>query len=215
MSKKLVMGGGEEIRGAMEEIAVGAVYSSGSTWTRNISFGAPHPDRYIVVPFGVRLVEGNSFTSCTIGGVTATIVASAEYNAVTRQHARIAVANIPTGSSGDVVITYSGGVYGMGASAYRMIHDDGAAYDIYQSTNANPNDTLNVSNGPVVCCTVVKDGTTNGWTNADEAWEYDIDGNDWCSVAHVFEPGSGTRTISGANGGVKEANVYASWDGDL
>lgn len=77
--------------------------TSSKTFT-SVDFGTPASDRYIIAAVGARNDSG-TFSSITIGGVTATIVV---------QHldgntaSGIAIAAVPTGTSGNVVINLSG-----------------------------------------------------------------------------------------------------------
>lgn len=81
--------------------------SNGSSATQTIAalpFGTPAAGRVIVAAIGARVASGRSLVSVTIGGVSATV----DRVTTTWPAAFIARAIVPTGTSGDVVVTYSG-----------------------------------------------------------------------------------------------------------
>jgi hypothetical protein len=69
-----------------------------------VNFGTEAADRYIIVAIGQRN-DSRTFTSVTIGGVTATILVQQGDGNTT---AGIAIAAVPTGTSGTVVVNLSG-----------------------------------------------------------------------------------------------------------
>jgi hypothetical protein len=69
-----------------------------------VDFGTEAADRYIIVAIGQRN-DSRTFTSVTIGGVTATILVQ---NVDGNTSAGIAIAAVPTGTSGDVVVNLNG-----------------------------------------------------------------------------------------------------------
>lgn len=71
----------------------------------NVDFGTEAADRYIIVGYSTRN-DTRTINSVTIGGVSATIlVQQGDGNTTTG----MAIAAVPTGTSGDVVVTLSGG----------------------------------------------------------------------------------------------------------
>lgn len=73
------------------------------TWT-DVNFGAEAADRYIIVAIGTRN-DTRTISSVTIGGVSADIVVQNQDGNTT---VGIAIALVPTGVSGTVVVTLSG-----------------------------------------------------------------------------------------------------------
>lgn len=73
------------------------------TWT-GVNFGAEAADRYIIVGIGTRN-DSRTISSVTIGGVTADILVQNQDGNTT---AGIAIALVPTGVSGTVVVTLNG-----------------------------------------------------------------------------------------------------------
>lgn len=77
--------------------------SGGTTYISEVmDFGAAAANRVIVAACGHRVSGGDSLTSVTIGGVTATIDASTNWST-----AIIARAVVPTGTTGQVEVTLS------------------------------------------------------------------------------------------------------------
>jgi hypothetical protein len=123
-------------------VALGSFLASGgasnTTTFAGVSFGAADPTRYVVVVGWVA--SGSTFSGMTIGGISATNLASSS-NGVSQLV--IAAAAVPTGTTGNIVFTYSGtgtAIY----SAYRVINSHGTSTTLGTSTT-NP---INVT--PVV-----------------------------------------------------------------
>lgn len=74
-----------------------------ATYT-GVDFGTEAADRYIIVALGTRN-DSRTFTSVTIGGVTATILVQQRDGNTT---AGIAIAAVPTGTSGTVEVNLNG-----------------------------------------------------------------------------------------------------------
>lgn len=77
-----------------------AVNITTKTWT-GVSFGTPSEGRYIIVAIGTRN-DTRTISSVTIGGVSATIIVQNQDGNAT---VGIAIALVPTGTSGDVAVT--------------------------------------------------------------------------------------------------------------
>lgn len=81
-----------------------------STYTfSNVPLGNPSADRQIVAGIQSRNNgTGVSLTTCIIAGTTATIDAYNKYSPDNTNHSAIVRANIPTGTTGDITITFGG-----------------------------------------------------------------------------------------------------------
>ncbi len=91
-----------------------------SQTTRTISsvnFGEANTSREIFVVVRYSNSIATTISSATIGGVSATISAGASANA---QGAALIFATVPTGTSGDIVITYSNATTNSVAFVYRV-----------------------------------------------------------------------------------------------
>lgn len=73
--------------------------------TISVSFGAAHPDRRIIVSICTwrTNAQNSSITAVTIGGVTATPIIQEDNGSSQSSH--IYIAAVPTGTSGNIVIT--------------------------------------------------------------------------------------------------------------
>lgn len=100
----------------------------GTSFTDSITFGTADTDRKIVVSvFGQGYsVSGQVPSACTVGGVTATLL----YSNTTAGYwfNYVYIASVPTGTSGDVVVTYTGNLWNHGISAHRLISTNSVAY---------------------------------------------------------------------------------------
>lgn len=76
-----------------------------TVYTFNMNFGATTADRVIIVAAGTSAGNANNITDVTVGGVTATAIVNTQ-SAATR-HCTFWFALVPTGISGDVVVTVS------------------------------------------------------------------------------------------------------------
>lgn len=113
------------------------------------NFGVAHAARKIAVGIATRRTTAVAcdIVSVTIGGVAATI--SKKTTDGTRNMTVIAIAAVPTGTTGDVVIVWNGACIYTGISVYRLLDVNPAAEDTDESV-ANPlTSTLTVSAGSV------------------------------------------------------------------
>ena len=83
---------------------------SSSTFTfSSLAFGTASADRNIVVAFAARNNAARTLSSITIGGVTATIHGTA--GVLTQQQGLVGIAHalVPSGTTGSIVLTFTGG----------------------------------------------------------------------------------------------------------
>lgn len=89
----------------------------------DVPFGPASADRKIIVPIGAT--NGSSaitLESVTIGGVTADIDIQRDNSGNSRNgHAAVASATVPTGTSGDIVVSWGGGTHVTVIAAIRGI----------------------------------------------------------------------------------------------
>jgi hypothetical protein len=103
----------------------------------SVGLGAEHEARYIlVIGFGEFLSGTPSVSSLTIAGETATLL----HNEASKIAGFAAVALVPTGSSGDIAVTFSAGARRCGIGVYRLVGLSGLeAFDAdYVRTNSSP-----------------------------------------------------------------------------
>lgn len=107
-------GGGFTFQGGKSGIGDGTATHTAQA----LDFGAAAANRVLVAAISTRVSSGRSVTGVTIGGVAATI----DVVSGTWPTALIARATVPTGTSGDVVLTYSGNEFGpIRCALYRTV----------------------------------------------------------------------------------------------
>lgn len=117
-----------------------AAVFAGNSYTFSMSFGAADANRALVA---VIDTNSTSITSVTIGGVTATNLVN-----TTGFDCRIVIANVPTGTSGNVVIAVGGNSTRGGVQLYRVMGlSSFSASSTATSTAAAPTATMNVLPG--------------------------------------------------------------------
>ena len=141
----------------------------------SVSFGSAASNRSIVVGIGAgRASSGaRSVNSVTIGGVTATI--AAEKNSPAGNVAAIAFAKVPTGTSGDIVVTFNSTMARCGIGVWSatdlggVIDTDGDA----DNANADLTSTLTGSQGAIAFYHLYDEGafTSASFSNATERYE--------------------------------------------
>lgn len=137
--------------------------------------------RFIIASITGRSDDGGARTisSVTIGGVTATINAQTGSSG---SCAGIACANVPTGSTGDVVVVWSGGMTDCAVSLHYFLDLDSATALGTGTSTADPG-TATVAyqtGGIMVAVSRNDDGSaTATWTNGTEDYDTaDATGND-------------------------------------
>jgi hypothetical protein len=179
--------------------ATGSVATIAGLW-----FGDPAADRLISAC--ITLEANCTILGVTIGGVAAVQRASAIDTAPNPDVlAEIWVAPVPTGTSGNVVVTVSTGNPDVRVSTYRIVGHDSTPSDSDSNTGAAA--TISIAGltipfgGTGICCFAnATDGTTVAWTNASE--QDDTDAGAWRhSTALVTKAGTNTITADGANAG--------------
>lgn len=97
----------------------GPVGTAASFTITGADLGAASATREIFVVVVWRSSATRNLTSVTIAGVTATLGSQANYT--TLLGVRCAWATVPAGTSGNIVLGFSGSVTGLGVSTYRVV----------------------------------------------------------------------------------------------
>jgi len=140
----------------------------------SINFGTAAADRYLVIAATGRdeVGGGNSFVSITIGGVAAAI---AVQQATSGNNSAIAIAAVPTGTSGNVDIVFSSN---MGNCDFGLWSTSGVGSTTptnFGSSTANPGtfdldiDANGVAFG--LTSTDIESATVNTWAGLTEDWD--------------------------------------------
>lgn len=194
-------------------------YSTGDTTFTSRTFsaasiGAEHPNRTVVVTatwnagaFGVLLA------SATIAGVSATIIqtsASAGW-----ERSAILYANVPSGSSADVVLNFAGAINnGAAIGVFRLI-DVTSVSSGYFNAHFNTTTTYSTSvvvpnNNSYVVSTFGTGASTPAWTNTTQRYSYvhTSDRHEGASVL-ATSPGSLNISVNGGTYGVLTSVVFS------
>jgi len=170
------------------------------------NLGAADADRQIVVAIAGRALGTPTLSSVTVGGVSATINKT-QYtdSGGARSTAAIAIADVPTGTTGDVVLTYSAEMLRVGQALYSVTGANHTAYDTGGSSADNPSASLDIPADGYGFGTAFILGSAT-WTNLTEDYdEIDIEGYD-ITGASSNSSGDLTRTCTPDPG---QANVMA------
>ncbi len=176
--------------------------------------GVASTDRRVIV--GAHMYGGTSrnLSSATIAGISATEVTS-DLNATAETV--LIIANVPTGTTGDIVLTWSGSCAG---SAVSVWYATGLTSDTPVATARNASLTAptsgsltTVDGGFIVAAATCRYGDsttrTHSWTNATEQFDAELEnaGGDGASIsgAHIATTGSSvtvtdTFSASASNG---------------
>ena len=133
-----------------------------------LSFGAAAANRFLVAAFTWIGSPAKTLSSCTIGGISATVVVSSGAGGATGQSAAIAIAAVPTGTSGNVVGTFSGSVANVAVALYSLSAIASATPTATASSNAaNPTATINIGAGACLLAVAGAIGTSpsGSWTS--------------------------------------------------
>ncbi len=144
--------------------------------TQNFSTAAS--DRYIIAGISFRAVGTITFSSVTLGGVSAT-VSAASYNTSGGNSTGtcIAWANVPTGTSGNVVVNLSGTALRCGHGLWNVTGMASSTSDGGGSTAAAPTYSINIpAGGFAIACAYTAGTSTATWTNLTEKYDEAVEG---------------------------------------
>lgn len=165
------------------------------------NLGAVDINRYIVVGTLARSADGNndSLSSITVGGITASTAVEINDNG---NHASISIVQVPTGSTGDVVVTFSDTQTNCEIALWRDIKVDNSAVPTDTGTsNAAPlTATMDVTKGFMVAVAKTDAAGTATWVGLDE----DFDGAD----AESNRKSGASKTFLG---GVSGTTITCTW----
>jgi len=181
--------------------------SSPTTFT-SLDFGDENSERSIVIAIASRDAR---VTGVTIGGITATQM----YEGIEDTGYVIPefwVASVPTGTSGNVVVSYTDTPDWMSISSYICYSLDTTPYDTASDSNATPSVTIDVpSNGAILAvgtCANPYDSST--WTGVTTDYALDVAG-DGASSGSISELSAQTgRTVSNNNVGTIQSIAVMS-----
>lgn len=180
------------------------------------NLGTADADRYIAVGIVARGTSPVTVSSATIGGVSATISVQTTNTTPGYNIAAIIIAAVPSGTTGDIVVTFSAGVLRCGIAAYRLVGIDSITPADTGTSVANaPTTSLDIAaNGVGIGMAMTQASTTTTWTGLTEDSDFTPESVITASSASLF-PGTTqtgltcTGTFSAPNA---SAGVFASWN---
>lgn len=194
-----------------------------STYTfAGISFGTTTNRNCVAVVFGTRANSARTVTSVTIGGVSATLVETANQTTGGADISSMYVASGVSGTTGDIVITMSNTMLRMVVASYSI-------YNTFSCTPYNSNDnigttggtlatTVNIPANGAVLGAIWLSGSTSmssSWTGANEDFDTqpETSSNAFSGSHQNLTNAETARSISVAITGTVAASslVTASW----
>lgn len=182
------------------------------------SLGDVSRDRYIIVGIGTR--KGGTtgtISSVTVGGITATIITqvanTAGGNNVTEG---VAIAHVPTGTTGDVVVTMSEAFLRMGIGMWRATGIASMTpVDFGTSVANDPTYAIDMTanGGFAIGHGYLTGAGTTAWTGLTEDFDVNFNANGSHSGAHIEFAGTQTNTtiLCDFSTGTANAGVFAAW----
>ena len=180
------------------------------------NLGSAASDRYIVVAVMSRKAGAStSISSVTVGGVTATIVAQTSNTVSNTSVTGIAIAAVPTGVTGDVVVTFGAATARCAIGLYRADNLLSAtAHDTDNSTAADPTVNLDIPSSGFAVATGVTGtgGTGTTWTGLTEDYDNTMPSTRYSGASQSFSASESGRAITADfSASTESAGSFASW----
>lgn len=182
------------------------------------AIGDASASRYVIV--GATSASGSqTVSSMTIGGISASLIVSLGDSVESGYRAELWAAAVPTGTTADVVVTYSGGVVRCGIGIWRMVGGSVTPTDTASASADPASDTINVAAGGGLCAIVLWSNTgapyTTSWTGVDEDFDTNFGEGDtnYSGGSKLYAAAQTGMTISASSDGStnREAMVAASF----
>lgn len=182
------------------------------------SLGTAASDRYIAIVTGARKAgAGFTLSSVTVGGQSATIVTQVTNTATNSDTAGIAIAAVPTGTTGDVIVTWSTTVLRNYIGIYRLDNlASPLSPTVATSTAANPTGAINTNVGDCALgSALTAAATTASWSGITEDFDSTVESFVTYTGAHLpITSASTPLTMTATFGSATEsAGVFAVWNG--
>jgi hypothetical protein len=167
-----------------------------------VPIGTAAADRWCIALIKWRRATPTTLTSVTIGGVTASLVKERNYDSGgggSTTGLSIWVANVPTGTTADLVVTLAATVL---RCAYALATVNGinpTATDTAEATGADPlAATIDVAEDGVIAAVASNANTATGaWSGLTEDVDANVEASSWYGVAyHDDATAESNRAIS-------------------
>lgn len=178
------------------------------------NLGDADADRAIIVTVGARKASPSAtIESASIGGVSAAIIGE---KTRAGSYAGIIAAAVPTGTAGDIVITFSTGVLRCMISVYRTTEADDitTAFDVALGANTNqPSVSIDAPAGGFLVAAVFQNNIeTVTWTGATSDAAVSVEGNTLHSASEEFASATSGHTVQGTtSSNIDKSLVVATW----
>ena len=182
----------------------------------SVNLGAAASDRYIIVTAMTRKAGASTtLTSITIGGVTATIVKQVTNNVTNTDVAAIVIAAVPTGTTGDIVVTWGATMVRCAIGVYRVTGLVSATASDSDSSTAN-DPTVNLdcpAGGFIIGGALTAASSSAAWTGITENFDGTLETFvTYTGASDTFATQQTGLTLTADFGSSTESvGVFASW----
>jgi hypothetical protein len=153
--------------------------------------------------------------SATIGGVTARIVVQLSAGGASNRQAGVIVANVPTGTTGTIAVTWNNGCAHCAIGWWRATGLSSEVEHDFGSSSADPGSvTINtLAGGIAVAGMISASGGTFSWTGASERYDQAIGENSSVHSGADANTDGNALAISADDSGSNTARAFvaASW----
>lgn len=191
--------------------------TSQNTYTYSAqNFGSAAGDRHIVVIFAGRASGLSALTTtCSIAGISATSVVTQVNTNANLNRLSMFIASVPSGASGDVVVTCSRNALRSLIAAYRLTGIDSATpFATASSIASSPNGVITIpAEGIAIAGAMSAGNTLFAWTNLTERSDEIINTNTGLSTASdAFATLQTSLSITAqTNIPTEQVGVFAAW----
>ena len=181
------------------------------------NIGTADGARSIIVVIASRKAGANTvLNSVSIGGVSATITIQQDNSATNSNIAAIAVAAVPSGTTGDIVVAFDSTMSRCAIGVYRATNLDSiTAHDFGSSVVTNPTYDIDVPAGGFAIGGISSSGDlTMSWAGITEDYDGAIETYmtySGASDTFASEQTALTLTVTPSGSTVERAGVFASW----
>ena len=184
------------------------------------NLGVAAASRRIVVGIGGRIASGTlTVDSVTIGGVTATILTPQASNTTSgTTTVALAIADVPTGTTGDIVVVFNTACLRCIVHAYRVVDIDSATpSDSDSSVASNPTCNLDIPAGGIAIgfAAVGNASATWTWTGLTEREDAVAGGGEAFGASSASDDfatlQTGRAITADSTTTTTTAGVFASW----
>ncbi len=181
-----------------------------------IAIGTADVERYVVVSIAGQGTASRTVSTVTIGGISATLAVAEESDAG-NYLAEIWYAAVPTGTTADIDIVFSGTMSNCGIAVWEVVNPDTSPF----ATASDPIESgqvlsasLNIPADGICVGVAMHNGTTGTWAGIDEdVAETELEGPEWTAASKAFTTAQTPQAVTMSMGGSGSAGVMvlASW----